>query len=403
MSLQPRLVQLHTEQQVRRQLEAIQVDPCGIKLMIDKALHINLLLEKVSCVAANILKQEMLALGGDAAVARGTVACSVEHTDVLLMGTRKQLAHLIVRLPRQPFGLKQLASELEALLGSVKTAPFLLGRSCRLDMSRPQVMGIINVTPDSFYDGGVCCDLDAVLRQAQRQVEEGADLFDVGGESTRPGTDLISADLELERVIPVVEALHQRFDLPVSVDTNKACVAEAALDHGAEFVNDISGLTFDSDMAKVVAGKKSGVFVMHTRGGPDVMQKDTAYRDLLTEVIGSLRDSISLAQEAGIAAERISVDPGIGFGKSVSGNLELLRRLDEVAGLGYPVLIGTSRKSFIGAVLDQPEPAQRLFGSLASVALAAAKGARLFRVHDVGPTRQTVDLAWAINQDNVMA
>ncbi|EAT15174.1 dihydropteroate synthase [Desulfuromonas acetoxidans] len=403
MPFQPRVLQLHTAEQVRRQLEAIAVDPCGVNLMTDKALHINLLLEKVSCVAANILKQEMLALGGDAAVARGTVACSIDHTDVVLMGTRKQLAQLVVRLPRQPFGLKALAAELDTVLTATGAVKILAGCRCRLDISRPQVMGIINVTPDSFYDGGVCLNLDAVLRQAEKQVEDGADLLDVGGESTRPGAALVTMDVELERVVPVVEALKQRFDLPISVDTNKAGVAEAVLESGADFINDISGLTFDAEMATVVSQKKAGVFVMHTRGCPQTMQKDTSYHDLLTEVIGSLRHSIDLARQAGVPAESISVDPGIGFGKSVSGNLELLRRLDEVAALGYPVLIGASRKSFIGAVLDQPVPQQRLYGSLASVAVAAQNGAHLFRVHDVAATRQTVDLAWAINHETHMA
>jgi len=403
MSFQPRVLQLHTPHQVRCQLEAIQVDPCGINLMTDKALHVNILLERVPCVAANILKQEMLTLGGDAAVARGTVACSIDHSDVLLMGTRKQLAQLVVRLPRQPFGLKGLAAELECVLAARCAPRDLVGCHCRLDMSRPQVMSIINVTPDSFYDGGVCGTLDGVLRQAEKQVAEGADLFDVGGESTRPGAALVSADVELDRVVPVVEALKKRFDLPISVDTNKAVVAEAVLDSGADFINDISGLTFDADMAAVVAKKQAGVFVMHTRGGPETMQKDTAYDDLLSEVIGSLRHSVDLAHEAGVSDEKISVDPGIGFGKSVAGNLQLLRRLDEIAALGYPVLIGTSRKSFIGKVLDQPVPQQRLYGSLASVAVAAQNGAHLFRVHDVAATRQTVDLAWAINQETSMA
>jgi len=403
MTFQPRVLQLHTAEQVRRQLEAIEVDPCGVNLMADKALHVNILLEQVSCVAANILKQEMLTLGGDAAVARGTVACSINQTNVLLMGTRKQLAQLVVRLPRQPFGLKTLATELGAVLSPSDGVRALVGCHCRLAMSRPQVMGIINVTPDSFYDGGLCSNLDAVLRQAERQVDDGADLFDVGGESTRPGAALVTADVELERVVPVVEALKQRFDLPISVDTSKAVVAAAVLDCGADFINDISGLTFDVEMASVVAEKKAGVFVMHTRGCPQTMQKDTAYHDLLTEVIGSLRYSIERARQAGVPTESISVDPGIGFGKSVAGNLELLDRLDEVAALGYPVLIGTSRKSFIGAVLGQPVPQQRLYGSLASVAVAAQNGAHIFRVHDVSATRQTVDLAWAINHGTHMA
>jgi dihydropteroate synthase len=401
MGFNPRVIHLNSVDQVRRQLARIQVDPCGIDLMAPKALLETVLLEKVPCGAANILKQEMLALGGDAAVARGTVACSVDHTDVLLMATRKQLDQLINRLPRQPFGLKGLAGDLKRLREiSLRPAQVLTGKKCSLDVTRPQVMGIINVTPDSFFDGGTCHDLDATLRQAEQQVKDGVDLFDVGGESTRPGAALVSLELELERVVPVVKALKRAFDLPVSVDTNKAAVADAVLCDGADFVNDISGLTFDPEMANVIARHGAGVFVMHTRGRPDEMQRDTQYHDLINEVMAGLQRSVDLARNAGIAAASISVDPGIGFGKSVAGNLEILRRLDDVAALGYPVLIGTSRKSFIGQVLDQPQPQQRLIGSVASVAVAAQNGAQIFRVHDVAETRLAVDLAWAIRHDN---
>lgn len=403
MAFNPKMIRLETPDQVRRLLGRIRVDSCGIELMVPKALHVNILLQEVSCVAANILKQEMLALGGDAAVARGTIACSIDHTDVLLMGTRKQLAQLAIRLPRQPFGLKGLAERLSELLGQSASATVLKGQHHSLSLSRPQVMGIINVTPDSFYDGGACHDLDATLRQAEQQVKDGVDLFDVGGESTRPGAALVSEEVELERIVPVVKALARTFDLPISVDTNKAVVADAALACGADFINDISGLTFDVAMADVIARHRAGVFVMHTRGLPEEMQDNTDYDDLVCDVIASLRHSIALAREAGVDDASISVDPGIGFGKSVAGNLEILRRLDEVVALGYPLLIGTSRKSFIGQVLGQPQPQQRLYGSLASVAVAVQQGAQLFRVHDVAPTRQVVDLAWAIRRDNAMA
>lgn len=402
MSFHPRLIRLEQPQQVRQVLKQLQVDPVGIKLMTDKALHHNVLLKQLSCAAANILKQEMIALGGDAAVARGTVACSIPHTDVLLMATRKQLSQLALRLLRQPFGLKQLAEELEQLL-HLAPGRYLAGRRCRLELSRPQVMGIINVTPDSFYDGGVCLPLDQALRQAEEQVMAGADVLDIGGESTRPGSQPVSDEVELQRVVPLISALKREFDVPLSVDTNKAGVARAAVEAGADFINDISGLTFDDQMADVVAQLGAGVFVMHTRGRPDQMQLHTAYDDLLGDVIDSLRQSVALAYRAGVAADKVAVDPGIGFGKSVAGNLEILRRLSELSCLGCPILVGTSRKSFIGQVLGCDQPSDRLFGSLASVAVAVAHGAHLFRVHDVAATREVVDLAWAICQDEAPA
>lgn len=402
MSFNPRMIRLEEPQQVRRVLKQLQVDPVGIKLMTDKALHHNVLLKQLSCAAANILKQEMIALGGDAAVARGTVACSIPHTDVLLMATRKQLSQLALRLLRQPFGLKQLSEELQQLL-QLAPGGYLAGCRCRLELSRPQVMGIINVTPDSFYDGGVCLSLDQALRQAQEQVMAGADLLDIGGESTRPGSQPVREEVELQRVVPLISALNREFDVPLSVDTNKASVARAAVEAGADFVNDISGLTFDDQMADVVAQLGAGLFVMHTRGRPDQMQLHTSYDDLLGDVIDGLRQSVAQAHQAGVAADKVAIDPGIGFGKSVAGNLEILRRLTELSCLGCPILVGTSRKSFIGQVLGCDQPGDRLFGSLASVAVAVAHGAHLFRVHDVAATRQVVDLAWAICQDETLA
>ncbi|MEA3465743.1 MAG: dihydropteroate synthase [Thermodesulfobacteriota bacterium] len=393
----PRVVDLTTVDQVRATMGRMGVDPAGIVRMVGKAQWVNILVEAVPCVVANILKQEMLAIGADAAVARGSVACSCVHTDVLLMGTLKQFGHLIKRLPFQPFHLPQLADELQAVLDHRLLLPtHLYGRGCCLTLDRPQVMGVINVTPDSFYDGGSSLTLDDALYQAQQQVESGADILDIGGESTRPGSASVCADVEIERILPVISAIRDRFSVPLSVDTNKASVARAAIDSGASFVNDISGLMFDPDMASSVAQSGAGLFVMHTRGRPDVMQHDTEYNDLVGDVITGLRHCVQLALSAGVAADKLSIDPGIGFGKSGAGNLEILRKLAELRCLGYPILLGTSRKSFIGSVLNQPQPQQRLNGSLATVALGVASGAQLFRVHDVEATRQVVDMSWAI-------
>lgn len=275
---------------------------------------------------------------------------------------------------------------------------FLLGRTCRIDLDRPRVMGILNVTPDSFSDGGLCPDLDAALAHARLLASQGADLIDIGGESTRPGAAPVGLQEELDRVLPVVEAVRREIAVPLSVDTTKSVVAAAAVAAGAEFINDVSGLTFDPAMAATVAAQGAGLFVMHTRGRPETMQADTRYADLLGEVRTALAESVGRAVAAGVAVERIAVDPGIGFGKDAAGNLELLRRLDELSALGRPILVGTSRKNFIGKVLGQDRPAQRGAGTLATVALAVASGARLFRVHEVAPAREAALMAWAVCQ-----
>lgn len=274
--------------------------------------------------------------------------------------------------------------------------PLLRGRRNTLALDRPRIMGILNVTPDSFSDGGEYSGIDRALRRVEEMVADGADLIDVGGESTRPGAALVSVDEECNRVLPVIAAIRQRFSIPLSVDTNKAPVAAEALAAGADWVNDISALGFDRQMATTVAAADGGLFLMHTRGRPAEMQQNTGYTDIVSEVIAGLRRAVDVALLAGIPAERLAIDPGIGFAKDLSGNLELLRRLGELKVLGLPILLGTSRKSFIGRVLDLPIPSERLYGTLATVALGVAQGAMIHRVHDVRAARETALLSWAI-------
>lgn len=275
------------------------------------------------------------------------------------------------------------------------------GRGCRLDLSRPVMMGILNVTPDSFFDGGRFCSLDKALKQGRRLFSDGAQVVDVGGESTRPGAATVSLEEELERVVPVIERLRRETDRPISVDTTKAQVARAAIAAGANFINDVSGLTFDPEIAQVAAETGAGLFLMHTSGRPDVMQQQTQYGDLLAEIISSLRTSIDTAVRAGVERSRIAVDPGIGFGKTAEGNLELLHKLDQLHQLQCPILLGTSRKSLIGRILGQDSARQRLYGSLATIALGVSQGVQLFRVHDPLPSRQTALVAWAIREQRL--
>ncbi|MCD4687937.1 MAG: dihydropteroate synthase [Desulfuromonadaceae bacterium] len=272
----------------------------------------------------------------------------------------------------------------------------LAGSRCILSLDRPRIMGVLNVTPDSFYEGSRQVALDDALRQGVRLAAEGADLIDVGGESTRPGAAAVDLAAELERVVPVIERLSREVDCPLSVDTNKSQVAAAAVAAGADFVNDISGLQFDPGMAAAVAQSGAGLFLMHTRGRPRSMQQDTGYNDLLGEIIAYLKAAVTQAVTAGISEQRLAIDPGIGFGKSAEGNLEILQRLKELHCLGRPLLLGPSRKSFIGRALGLEDPADRLSGTLASVSLGVAAGAQIFRVHDVKPAREAALMAWAI-------
>lgn len=257
---------------------------------------------------------------------------------------------------------------------------------------------MLNVTPDSFSDGGCYFGPDQALRQGLALQLEGADLLDIGGESTRPGAAAVSLDEELSRVIPVIELLRSQTDLPISIDTSKASVAREAMAAGANFINDISGLHFDPEMAAVAATTGAGLFLMHTRGRPAEMQQDTEYQDLLSEVLEGLQQSVAMARLAGVAQHSLAVDPGIGFGKSVAGCLDLLHQLERLHQLGCPILLGTSRKSFIGKLLRQEDPNLRLAGTLATVALAVAQGVQLFRVHDVKSARDAALVAWAIRE-----
>ena len=259
------------------------------------------------------------------------------------------------------------------------------------------VMGIVNVTPDSFSDGGLFLDAERAIEHGRRLAAEGAAILDVGGESTRPGAEPVSAEVELERTEPVVRALRgpDGPGVPVSIDTSKAAVAAAALDAGAEIVNDVTALRADPELAGLCAERGCEVVLMHMLGEPRTMQEDPVYEDVVAEVKDFLRGRIEAAVAAGIAEERISVDPGIGFGKTVEHNLELLRGLGELRELGRPLVVGTSRKRFIG-VLTGREVGERLGGTIASNVLALAAGADVLRVHDVREVREALEVAEAI-------
>lgn len=249
--------------------------------------------------------------------------------------------------------------------------------------TRTLVMGVLNVTPDSFYDGGRYTQLDAAVQRALQMVEEGADIIDIGGESTRPGSQPVPEEEELRRVLPVIEAIRARVDVPLSIDTTKSRVAERALRAGACLVNDISGLGFDPHMAETIAEHGALCCIMHIQGTPQTMQQNPQYDDVVRDISRYFEQRLALAERAGIPRDRIWLDPGIGFGKTVEHNLDILRRLREFTVFGLPLLIGTSRKSFIGKVLGDLPPEERLEGTAATIAVAIMNGANVVRVHDV--------------------
>jgi len=263
---------------------------------------------------------------------------------------------------------------------------------------RTLLMGVLNVTPDSFSDGGQFFSLDRAVAHAERMIAEGADTIDVGGESTRPGSEFVSEDEELRRVIPVIEKLAAISQVPISIDTTKPGVARAACEAGAEIINDISGLRFDPALAAVAKSMQAGLLLMHSRGTPKDMQQIPFAADIFTDVVDGLRRSVSIAEQFGIAREKIAIDPGIGFGKSVEQNLEIIRRLRDLSYefADLPIAIGTSRKSFLGKLLNGAPADERLYGTIATEVASVLNGAHIVRAHDVKATVEAVRIADAI-------
>jgi len=379
-----------------QQIKKVGVDPTGLKLMEGKTLHFNLKVEGIEPRTANLLKQEMLSLGGDVAVDGRGLDCSTKQTDALLMGTQKHFEKLILKLDQYP-DLNPLGQSVKETLKNIsKTQYSIRCRKRTLTLGkRTLLMGVLNVTPDSFSDGGLFFDKDKAISHGLRMVEEGADIIDVGGESTRPGSKPIELEEELRRVIPVIESIAKEVDVPISIDTYKSTVAQRATEAGAEIVNDISGLNFDPDLAKVAAKGNIPLILMHIRGTPETMQKNVHYDSIFSEILQYLKDSIQRAESAGLDPRQIIIDPGIGFGKTVEDNLLIIKNLHEFRILGKPILLGTSRKGFIGKILNT-KIEDRLEGTLSSMAIGVLNGAHIIRSHDVHQAKKAIAVADAI-------
>ncbi|HHY97637.1 MAG TPA: dihydropteroate synthase [Firmicutes bacterium] len=398
MNVNVRIIDIPDIKCAREEMERLSVSPEGIRIMAPKAVFRAVKLSQVPIKAAILLKQEMLAKGGEAATSEGVASLSVEAADVLLLGTLRQFDEALATLKRQPFGLREIADKIEEALRRCESR-YLPEVKWNGHVFRPgartYVMGIVNVTPDSFSDGGKYMDPFAAVEHAKTLVAEGADIIDIGGESTRPGSERVPCDEELRRVIPVVERLSREINIPISVDTYKAEVARRAIEAGASVINDISALRFDPDLGRVAADFGVPVILMHMLGEPGTMQRNPQYHDVVSDIISFFEDAVERAISAGIKPEKIILDPGIGFGKLPEHNLEILRRLREFRALGYPILVGTSRKSFIARIVGQSIE-ERDDGTMATVALAIAGGADIVRVHDVKRTVRMVRMTDAI-------
>ena len=381
-----RILSINNLQEAKKELKKIKVSSQGIEVMAPKALGLSVKLTQVHVGAANILKQEMLSIGGDAAVARGVVNGLEKTSDMILLGNADKIKKLIKKLEHQTiFGLPEIRTDLNLLLKEVLGKQIITlncnGKKLKLDSIK--IMGILNITPDSFSDGNKFIQVDKAVDHAFRFIEEGADIIDIGGESTRPGAKKVDIPTELERVIPVIKKLREKTDIPISIDTNKAEVANKAIHAGASIINDVSALRFDDGMIEILQKNPNvPVILMHMLGTPQTMQNDPFYEDTINEIMKFFQERIDYCVSNNINRNRIILDPGIGFGKRQEDNLIILKKLLEFKSFGLPVQLGASRKSFIGKIYDS-QPEDRLEGSLAVTALAFQSRVDIVRVHDV--------------------
>ena len=382
-------------------MASIGAHPASLPIFAHKSEIVPYKLLGVRTPAANILKQEMLAAGGDAVVPTGCIVNADKYVNVVLLGTLKQYKIVLKKLElMQYFGLKQVAAELqEAVVAALEPAALrtTLADGRVLTYDKMCVMGILNITPDSFYEGSRVSALADVVARAGQMLEQGAQVLDIGGESTRPGSDSVDGDEERRRVLPVIKALRREYpEAVLSVDTYRADTAEAALAVGADIINDISAMEADARMADVVVRTKAPIILMHMRGTPKNMQQNCQYQDVVQEVAVYLAQRAQLLREQGVGADKIILDPGIGFAKDVEQNLRLMRDLHVLTSFGYPVLLAASRKSTIGAVLGGIPAAERLEGTIATSLQAVYAGAQMVRVHDVLPNVRAIRMLEAI-------
>ncbi|MHB1381409.1 MAG: dihydropteroate synthase [Thermoleophilia bacterium] len=396
MKPHPYIISIDSQAGAARLQEQIGVAGEGIEIMAPLSVARLVRVGGLNARIANVLKQEMLAAGGDAALPVDIYDLDGDAGEAIIIGNPEQLRVLVDKLGRHGSDLAGLAGSLAPVIAAYETGR---DRETRLPPALGShdwlVMGILNVTPDSFHDGGRFADPGAALAQAEAMVAAGAGIIDIGGESTRPGSAGVSEKDELKRVLPVVEAVAS-LGVPLSIDTSKEPVAREALRLGATMINDVTALRGDGRMAALAAEQGCPVCLMHMQGTPADMQQQPEYADVVGEIIGFFHERVAWAGQQGIERRNIILDPGIGFGKRLEHNLTIINRFDAFLSLGLPVMIGASRKSFLGAVLDRGDTADRLAGTVATTVAAYGKGARVFRVHDVRENVDALKVAAAI-------
>jgi dihydropteroate synthase len=392
-----RIINLENLEDASEEMLELGVYKNDITELSEKSIFRNIKVKNLEIRSANLLKQVALSVGADISFSNDAILMSENTTDVIISASLEQYNKLYHKLQNKQLELPKFAEEIkEVLINYDRKYKMVRIDNRDFDFNdKTYVMGILNLTPDSFSDAGRYFDVEAAVARAKKMVEEGADIIDIGAESTRPGAEYVDVQEELRRILPVVKRLVDDLEVPISIDTYKASVAEECLKIGAHIINDISGLKADHRMAEVISDYNAFCILMHTQGMPKTMQKNPQYEDLVDDLVLELKESIKIAKLAGIKEEKIILDPGIGFGKGQQHNLEIIKRLDEFRSLGYPLLIGASRKSFIGNILDVSVE-DRLEGSLAVAAISAYSGAAILRVHDVLETARVLRVTDAI-------
>ncbi len=376
---------------INEEMEKIGVSPEGIEIMSKKSNFLKIRIDNIPLKGALILKQESLAVGMDCSLPYCAASLSCDSMSAILFGTEKQFKILIEKMKNQPFKGKIIAEEVEECIKNYRKKEYkIIARDSKIKIPPVKIMGVLNITPDSFSDGGKFLNVDRAVEHVREMVRDGADIIDVGGESSRPFSEPVSEEEEMRRIIPVIEELND-LKIPISVDTYKPRVAEEALKRGANIVNDIFALRREG-MAEVIRDYDSAVILMHMKGEPRNMQLNPDYEDVISEIYGFLKERVEFARKKGIEEDKIIIDPGIGFGKRVEDNLKIIRNLNTFKSLGYPILIGTSRKSFIGKILNL-DINERLEGTIASNIVAVMNGASIIRIHDVKENLRAIKIA----------
>jgi len=372
-------------------IEGVNADKGCIDILEEKT-HLPIFLLNDVCIeSANIIKQTALSVGCDAAVSRGVISGKDKISDVVLMCTFSQLKKMSNKLKGQPFKLGESMDEMISIIKNKKS--FRVKGRDLLKEKEFLIMGILNATPDSFYDGKKNMSLQDALKRCGKMVEEGADIIDIGGESTRPSSEKVDNTEEMNRVLPLLKEIRREFkSIVISVDTYKSSVADAAIQEGADIINDISGMTFDPQMAEIVGKSGVSAVLMHIKGNPKTMQENPEYKELIPEILEVLKESVIKAEAAGVDAESIAVDPGIGIEKTFKHNFEILNSLESFKTLKKAILVGVSNKAFLGSIDNLPAD-KRIEPTIAANVLALKNGASIFRVHNVGENLKAIKIA----------